>query len=106
MCCAPPSRSPGLARETAQRPQADPFVGPAILSGGAAGVFFHEIFGHRIEGHRQSDLQEARRFPTASARAFCRISSASSSTRRCTTPPARISTAGTASTTKEFQRAA
>ena len=43
-------------------PQADPFVGPAILSGGAAGVFFHEIFGHRIEGHRQSDLQEGQTF--------------------------------------------
>jgi predicted Zn-dependent protease len=43
-------------------PQADPFVGPAILSGRAAGVFFHEIFGHRIEGHRQSDLQEGQTF--------------------------------------------
>ncbi len=45
-----------------QAPQADPFVGPAILSGRAAGVFFHEIFGHRIEGHRQSDLQEGQTF--------------------------------------------
>jgi predicted Zn-dependent protease len=42
--------------------QPDPFVGPAILSGRAAGVFFHEIFGHRIEGHRQSDLQEGQTF--------------------------------------------
>lgn len=33
-------------------PIADPFVGPAILSGRAAGVFFHEIFGHRLEGKR------------------------------------------------------
>ena len=24
--------------------------------GHAAGVFFHEVFGHRIEGHRQKDL--------------------------------------------------
>ena len=39
-------------------PPADPFVGPAILSGRAAGVFFHEIFGHRIEGHRQKDESE------------------------------------------------
>jgi len=31
---------------------AEPFTGPAILSPGAAGVFFHEIFGHRVEGHR------------------------------------------------------
>ena len=36
-------------------PVVEPFVGPAILSGGAAGVFFHEIFGHRVEGHRQKD---------------------------------------------------
>lgn len=42
--------------------QPDPFVGPAILSGRAAGVFFHEIFGHRIEGHRQSDLEEGQTF--------------------------------------------
>ena len=40
----------------------DPFVGPAILSGGAAGVFFHEIFGHRIEGHRQKDENEGQTF--------------------------------------------
>lgn len=41
---------------------ADPFVGPAILSGRAAGVFFHEIFGHRIEGHRQKDESEGQTF--------------------------------------------
>lgn len=34
-------------------PVVDPYVGPAILEGRAAGVFFHEVFGHRIEGHRQ-----------------------------------------------------
>lgn len=33
-------------------PLADPYAGPAILSGGASGVFFHEIFGHRLEAHR------------------------------------------------------
>jgi TldD protein len=33
-------------------PDADPYVGPAILSGRAAAVFFHEIFGHRVEGQR------------------------------------------------------
>jgi TldD protein len=43
-------------------PPADPFVGPAILSGRAAGVFFHEIFGHRIEGHRQKDETEGQTF--------------------------------------------
>ncbi|HTJ42633.1 MAG TPA: metallopeptidase TldD-related protein [Kofleriaceae bacterium] len=36
-------------------PIAEPYVGPAILEGRAAGVFFHEVFGHRIEGHRQKD---------------------------------------------------
>ena len=41
---------------------ADPYVGPAILSGRAAGVFFHEIFGHRIEGHRQKDETEGQTF--------------------------------------------
>lgn len=33
-------------------PVANPYTGPAILSGAASGVFFHEIFGHRLEGHR------------------------------------------------------
>ncbi len=33
-------------------PKADPFTGPAIFSADVAGVFFHEIFGHRMEGHR------------------------------------------------------
>ena len=41
---------------------ADPIVAPAILSGRAAGVFFHEIFGHRIEGHRQKDETEGQTF--------------------------------------------
>jgi hypothetical protein len=43
-------------------PVVDPFVGPAILSGRAAAVFFHEIFGHRIEGHRQKDDSEGQTF--------------------------------------------
>jgi predicted Zn-dependent protease len=43
-------------------PEADPFVGPAIFSGRAAGVFFHEIFGHRVEGHRQKDESEGQTF--------------------------------------------
>jgi len=43
-------------------PTAEPFVGPAILSGRASGVFFHEIFGHRIEGHRQKDESEGQTF--------------------------------------------
>ncbi len=43
-------------------PPVDPYVGPAILSGSSAGVFFHEIFGHRIEGHRQKDENEGQTF--------------------------------------------
>ena len=43
-------------------PVVDPFVGPAILSGRAAGVFFHEIFGHRVEGQRQKDENEGQTF--------------------------------------------
>ena len=43
-------------------PETEPFVGPAILSGKASGVFFHEIFGHRIEGHRQKDEGEGQTF--------------------------------------------
>jgi len=43
-------------------PVVEPYVGPAILSGRAAGVFFHEIFGHRIEGHRQKDDTEGQTF--------------------------------------------
>lgn len=34
-------------------PALEPFSGPVILRNQAAGVFFHEILGHRIEGHRQ-----------------------------------------------------
>jgi predicted Zn-dependent protease len=43
-------------------PVVDPYVGPAILSGRAAGVFFHEIFGHRVEGHRQKEESEGQTF--------------------------------------------
>jgi TldD protein len=43
-------------------PPAEPIVCPAILSGRAAAVFFHEIFGHRIEGHRQKDIAEGQTF--------------------------------------------
>jgi TldD protein len=43
-------------------PEAEPYMGPAIFSGRAAGVFFHEIFGHRVEGHRQKDEAEGQTF--------------------------------------------
>jgi predicted Zn-dependent protease len=53
--------SADLAR-LVRAPTVEPFVGPAILSGRAAGVFFHEIFGHRVEGHRQKDENEGQTF--------------------------------------------
>ncbi|MBZ5707918.1 TldD/PmbA family protein [Nannocystis pusilla] len=43
-------------------PLAEPYAGPAVLAGRAAGVFFHEIFGHRLEGHRQKDDFEGQTF--------------------------------------------
>jgi TldD protein len=43
-------------------PPADPYIGPALLSGRAAAVFFHEVLGHRLEGHRQRDDREGQTF--------------------------------------------
>lgn len=43
-------------------PLVEPYTGPAILLNRASGVFFHEIFGHRIEGHRQKDVEEGQTF--------------------------------------------
>jgi predicted Zn-dependent protease len=43
-------------------PTAEPFDGPALLSGRAAAVFFHEVLGHRLEGHRQRGEQEGQTF--------------------------------------------
>ncbi len=43
-------------------PVAEPFAGPALLSGKAAAVFFHEVLGHRLEGHRQRDEHEGQTF--------------------------------------------
>lgn len=38
------------------------YTGPALLSGEASGVFFHEILGHRIEGHREKDPNSSQMF--------------------------------------------
>src|ERR1700733_6268272 len=43
-------------------PSAEPYVGPAMLSGRAAAVFFHEVLGHRLEGHRQRDEGQGQTF--------------------------------------------
>jgi predicted Zn-dependent protease len=45
-----------------QAPLAEPFDGPAMLSGRAAAVFFHEVLGHRLEGHRQRGETEGQTF--------------------------------------------
>jgi predicted Zn-dependent protease len=43
-------------------PVMEPYTGPAILSGRASAVFFHEILGHRLEGHRQKREDEGQTF--------------------------------------------
>jgi TldD protein len=54
-----------LVRETQaldSAPLVEPYAGPALLSGRAAAVFFHEVFGHRMEGFRQKDITEGQTF--------------------------------------------
>ncbi|MFM8913255.1 MAG: TldD/PmbA family protein, partial [Flammeovirgaceae bacterium] len=43
-------------------PVAEPYTGPAILYARAAGVFFHEIFGHRVEGQRLKSKYDGQTF--------------------------------------------
>jgi TldD protein len=43
-------------------PITEPFDGPAILSGRASAVFFHEVLGHRLEGQRQKGDDEGETF--------------------------------------------
>jgi predicted Zn-dependent protease len=43
-------------------PVAEPYDGPALLSGRAAAVYFHEVLGHRLEGHRQRGEKEGQTF--------------------------------------------
>jgi hypothetical protein len=59
-------------------PLAEPYAGPAMLTGRAAAVFFHEVFGHRDEGFRQKDISEGQTFADKVASYFCPTSSASS----------------------------
>ena len=56
------ARVAGHVEALLKAPVTEPIVGPAIFSGRASGVFFHEIFGHRIEGHRQKDDTEGQTF--------------------------------------------
>ena len=43
-------------------PEGEPYTGPVLLRGKAAGVFIHEVLGHRVEGHRQKDEDEGHTF--------------------------------------------
>jgi predicted Zn-dependent protease len=43
-------------------PVGEPYAGPVLLRGRAAGVFVHEVIGHRVEGHRQKKEDEGRTF--------------------------------------------
>jgi predicted Zn-dependent protease len=43
-------------------PITEPYNGPAILSGRASAVFFHEVLGHRLEGQRQRGDEEGETF--------------------------------------------
>jgi TldD protein len=43
-------------------PIVEPYQGPAILSSKASGVFFHEIFGHRVEGQRMKSEYSGQTF--------------------------------------------
>ena len=51
-----------LLGQLRKAPLVDPYSGPAILSGRAAGVFFHEIFGHRVEANRQRNADDGQTF--------------------------------------------
>jgi len=67
---APDDKSVSAAQATMRKeleglvaaPIVEPSVGPALLTGRAAAVFFHEVFGHRAEGHRQKDAAEGQTF--------------------------------------------
>jgi predicted Zn-dependent protease len=48
--------------ELRNAPITEPYDGPAILSGRAAAVFFHEVLGHRLEGQRQRGDEEGQTF--------------------------------------------
>jgi TldD protein len=43
-------------------PELGPYTGPALLAPRAAGVFFHEVLGHRLEAHRQDSEDEGQTF--------------------------------------------
>ncbi|MEI7481061.1 MAG: metallopeptidase TldD-related protein [Elusimicrobiota bacterium] len=55
-------RSIAELRTLKDAPIVEPYHGPAILKARAAAVYFHEIIGHRLEGHRQKIEDEGQTF--------------------------------------------
>ncbi|MDR1896594.1 MAG: TldD/PmbA family protein [Prevotellaceae bacterium] len=51
-----------LISELRKAPVAESYSGPALMTAEAAGVFFHEIFGHRVEGARLKQESDAQTF--------------------------------------------
>lgn len=51
-----------LLTELRAAPEQEPYSGPIVLSDRSAGVFFHEIFGHRMEGQRLKRIDNAQTF--------------------------------------------
>ena len=49
-------------KELKNAPVVEAFSGPALLSPETSGVFFHEIFGHRVEGQRMRQETDAQTF--------------------------------------------
>ena len=56
------SRIAAKLKELKDAPVVEAFSGPALLSPEAAGVFFHEIFGHRVEGQRMRQETDGQTF--------------------------------------------
>lgn len=48
--------------ELREAPLVDAYTGPAILDAQVGGVFFHEIFGHRVEGERLRNDMDSQTF--------------------------------------------
>ena len=49
-------------KELKEAPVVEAYSGPALLSPEASGVFFHEIFGHRVEGQRMRQETDGQTF--------------------------------------------
>jgi predicted Zn-dependent protease len=54
-----------LLKDLRTAPLVTSYSGPAIMSGEASGVFFHEIFGHRVEGDRLKDPNDAQTYKSS-----------------------------------------